>query len=382
MTLIPATPTLGDVLVDTDLTSMSLHNYDAFKDGYEKLLEPMDIIGLFALAEACVLHERLVSERIDDRDFASREAVRKLVDAGVLARLSPIMDYDENKPDSLHEQFWAQLEPITPAVTTWWPGAAFTLSASMRRAEWSDANNIDHLAWPLFGSLPSVAMHRRHAVVHRGYEHVSSIFKSNIEVLRGSGAPIPLFIPPIPALVLERCGGQLSRSFDEVLALREEFDTARRKLWSYQGVLANNESRSVGELLQAYRDSVADVTRALDRLAAKRTDSKLVMELWDTTIQLGVSSKEDAIAAEPRLNLAALLGRGFRWLEDRRIRARARLFFDVYEKALQIRQYGHLVTRLFKTEESDLRRATDSLSVIGRKIDEFTATNRLTAWGS
>ena len=82
MNLPLVTPELGDVLVDTDLILTSLSSFDSFKDGFEHLLRPADIFALFSLAEALILHERLISEWISEDDFKRSETIAMLVRAG------------------------------------------------------------------------------------------------------------------------------------------------------------------------------------------------------------------------------------------------------------------------------------------------------------
>jgi hypothetical protein len=50
----------------------------------------------------------------------------------------------------------------------------------------------------------------------------------------------------------------------------------------YQKLISNEDEQGLGELCQGYRDSVSDISVALDRVSASRTDSSLVLELWET----------------------------------------------------------------------------------------------------
>lgn len=325
-----------------------------------------------------VLHERLLSEHIDETLVGQSETIAKLVRAGVLGRIPLIMDYKQNTPDGFLEDIWTRLEPLGEEISSW-PGAAFTLSASVARAHWADARNVDHLPWPLFGAIPGETVRRRH-VVGQGYAHVNQLLRNRVIEVRGAGAPIPMYVPPIPALILDRCGNRADQFFSEALALREEFAAARKKLWAYQRLISNEDDRTLGELCQAYRDAVLDVAAALNRLAARRTDSSLLLELWETVCELTTSSQENRTTIEPGLNLRALLTTGFRWVEIRRVRARARLLFDVYEKALQIRNYGSLIGRVFKTDAAELAKAAHVFENIGANIDSIVAVDRTRPW--
>jgi hypothetical protein len=288
------------------------------------------------------------------------------------------MDYKKNEPDDFQKQAWLRLEPHAEAVAAW-PGADFTLSASIARAKWFDRQKADHLPWPLFGSIPGEAVRRQH-VVNQGYSHLNQVMRQQVFNLRGAGAPIPLYIPPILAIILERCGMDSSRFFSEALALREEFTASRRKIWTYQNLISNEEGRSLGELSQSYRDSVSDISTALDSVSKNRTDSNLVMELWEAVCDVNVKGNEGKLAVDTSLSLSGLLSKGFRWVEVQRVRARARLLFDVYKKAHQVKAYGSLVTKVFKTDPSELANASVIFERIGAEADQISSTERLLSW--
>jgi hypothetical protein len=374
------TPDLGDILIDTDYTLMSLGAFDAFKDRNQKLISPLDILALFALSEAIVLHERILTESMSEETLSFYETMPQLVKAGVLNRINRVTDYKQNVPDEFQKQVWTKLERIARGVDEW-IGTDFTLSASIARAKWCNGKNVDHLSWPVFGALPGEVIRRDH-IINQGYSHVSDLVKQHVFNLRGAGAPIPLYIPPIPAIILQRCGNRADRFFYETLALREEFAIARRKLWAYQKLISNKNGQTLGELSQIYRDAVSDVIAALDHIAAKRTDSSLLLELWDAVCEVKISSSKSDATLETGLNLGTLLTKGFKWLEVRRIRARARLLFDLYQKTLQIKSYGTLIGNVFKTDTRELIRASKKFENLGKSIDQIISVNRSKAWSS
>ena len=57
-------------------------------------------------------------------------------------------------------------------------------------------------------------------------------------------------------------------------------------------------------------------------------------------------------------------------------RARARLLFDIYEKALQVRSYGSLIGKVFKTDTTELGKADLAFENIGREIDRISCVDR------
>src|SRR5713226_268478 len=378
MPIVRTDPRVGDIVLDTDVTLVVLSSYDAFKEDYPGLLSIVDILGLFALAEATVLNERILSEHVTDDSLSQFESISSLVSSGILHPIAPVTEYAQNQPDEFHKIAWASLEPLANEVSGW-PGANFTLSASVRRAKWCDEHNVDHLPWPIFGALPGATVGKQRGVLQQTYRHLSAAVESRVETLRGAGSPIPMYIPPIPAVVLERCGGKAPRFLAETIALREEFSDSRKKLIEYQKVISEG-SRSLGELSQAYKDSVSDVVRELDRLKFKRTDSKLVLELWEAVGETKLEEKGVDSSVQVSLNLGTLLSKGIKWFTVRRIKAGARLLFDLYEKTLQIKNYGSLINSVFKVDASQFSRDAVIVEKIATTIDQLATVDRSYGW--
>lgn len=372
-------PRQGDIVADTDVVVVALSSFDAFSKTSPELINPLEILALFAFSEAAVLHERILSEHLIPEAVSRSESLPGFISGGLMQRIAPLMDYKTNHPDAFHEAVWARLESKFEPISDW-PGADFTLSASMRRATWSDENRIDHMPWPIFGAVPGESVRRRH-VIAEGYGHVSNMVRGQVTKLRGAGAPIPIHVPPIAAIVLERCGGKADRFLSETMSLREEFCDARKKLWTYQEVIANADDKTLTELSAAYKDSVEDVKAALSRISPTRTDSSLLMELWDAVAEVKTTSENGESKLAAGISLGALFSKGVRWFEFRRVKARARLLFDIYQKSMQIRNYGTLVCEVFKTDPALLRRAADAFEGIGAEVDRIAMINRASSWG-
>ena len=69
-------------------------------------------------------------------------------------------------------------------------------------------------------------------------------------------------------------------------------------------------------------------------------------------------------------------------MEVQRVRARARLLFDVYKKAHQVKAYGSLVTKVFKTDPTELMNASLIFEKIGEEADHISSTARSLSWTS
>ena len=69
-----------------------------------------------------------------------------------------------------------------------------------------------------------------------------------------------------------------SQILREVLALREEFAPFRRRYANYQVLLQNDNDLTLGQLVDARRESVEEIRAALKLLSAERTDSRILAE--------------------------------------------------------------------------------------------------------
>lgn len=372
-------PSMGDIVLDTDLTLMSLDTYEYFKDDYPEYISMVDLLGLFALAEAIVLNERLLSEHIIESDLSRSETIALLVKNEVIHRIPYIPSQEFNHNTQFYKAAWGVLEPLADQISDW-SGADFTLEKSIERAKWCNDQNVDHLPWPVFGVLPSVVVNNTQRVITQAYRNMSDNLRSKVHTLQGIGAPIPMYIPPIPAVILERCEGKASKFFIETLRLRDEFAGTRKRLWKYQQVISGKDNLSLGEQFQAYQDSVADVVRELNRLQLKRTDSRLVLEIWDAVGELKVAEQSSYPELQSSLNLGALLSLGIKGFKVLQVKARARQLFDLYNKTLQIRNYGNLLEKVFHVESKKLVNDIDKIEKLGTAIDKLASVNRNRPW--
>ena len=199
--------------------------------------------------------------------------------------------------------------------------------------------------------------------------------------MKGVGFPIPMYIPPIVALILKRCDGNESRFFDEAIVLREEFQGFRKKYLEYQKLISNPSDMPLGELFQNYQDAVSDVSKQLRHLGQKRTDSKLIFEIWDALCEFKVAGELGDPLATASLNLGTLLSKGIKGIEVRRIKARARMLFDLWKKVVQIRNYGELVTRTFKMDSNELFKMTQIAERLAAKCNKLSGVRRRQLWG-
>jgi hypothetical protein len=106
----------------------------------------------------------------------------------------------------------------------------------------------------------------------------------------------------------------------------------------------------LGELIQSKRDALSEIETELDRLAQQRTDSRILLELYDSVFKsnLDVSTME----VKDALSLSGAIGLGAKKARSAIVRARATSLFDLWKKTMEIEDYANLIKRVLGYEVS------------------------------
>ena len=345
------------------------------------------ILDIFSLAEALVLFDDLVSPD----EWRVPGGLEK-VDVSFLGKLSDVVsakedmvsfsvyygipnddafDYAMNFCFSLDKRFsdqWRELG-ASPVGKDFSLEISDTLNIFHRAWKWK-CNLVAHPLWEMFFISEDKPM----SVQPKGlYDKISVSLRKEIEMLQNMKYPLPLYIPPIPAIALREINGDLTRFWSVVGEIRKEFLSCRRKYSDYQNVIANPDSRSLGELVQQRRDTISDVENELDRLAKKRTDGRVLMEFWDSIAKFEVKGgTEGEIEFSTGANLAKLLGKSLGWVRSWIIRGRARSLFDIHRKALSIKSYDRLLNENLGLSREDLEIQAKSLADYSMDVRKAT----------
>lgn len=197
----------------------------------------------------------------------------------------------------------------------------------------------DAIEDPIVRIVNSHASHNAAAKLYAGF---SNDFRANISALMADGFPVVLPVPPIAALVLERSAGGLDSLLAEAAAMREEFAPFRARYHQYSESLRNPTGLTLKDLMSARREAMDEVGGALDKVRGGRTDSRLIDEIFGATLKPS-SGQGVSLEIEPSLSLASLAKVGIQKATLTRIQGRARMLFDSYGKAMQIRNYHSLI---------------------------------------
>lgn len=249
-------------------------------------------------------------------------------------------------------------------------------AATMARAALVDGLGADFVGdaieAPLLG-LGDAASHRNLAA--RLYARLANDFQAQVEGLIDDGFGIALPIPPIVALVLERCDGGMASLIAEMRALRDEFAAFRKSYRAYKELLDNPTGMALGEVLNARRELIDEVSGALSLVSGKRTDARILSEIVGATVKPSSGGADPGLQIDPSMSLSGLAKLGVKQLALSRIKGRAQILFDVYGKAMKIRNYHSLLGRRFgiaisKDELKGYRvYAKTAESLAGRPLD-------------
>ncbi|MGE8064499.1 hypothetical protein [Pseudomonas sp. NPDC089569] len=224
--------------------------------------------------------------------------------------------------------------------TTW-----ENMAKIMARATMIDALGADYVG----DAIESPIILMANSIAHKNtaarlYEVLSENLERKIKELIDDGYNCSLAIPPIVALVLDRSDGNYASICSEILSLREEFSAFRARYRAYQDTLKNPADRTLNELAGLKRSQMEEVTAALNKIAAKRTDSTILTEIFGAEISTG-SQAGNSLEFSPKLSINELLKLATNELHLANIKGRASVLFDTYEKVKNIRQYHKLLQK-------------------------------------
>jgi hypothetical protein len=189
--------------------------------------------------------------------------------------------------------------------------------------------------------------HAGHNAAAKLYARLSNDFRANISALVSDGFPVVLPVPPIAALVLERSAGGLDALLAETAAMREEFTPFRARYLQYNESLRNPAGMTLTDLMSARREALDEVEGALNKVRGGRTDSRLLDEIAGATLKPS-DDQGVSLEIEPSVSLTSLAKVGLQRFTLSRIKGRARMLFDAYGKAMQIRNYHSLIGKALR----------------------------------
>ena len=334
------------------------------------------ILALFSLAEAVVLFDRVILNKewrviggFTEADLSFAEPIAKALSlANDLTSFS--VDFGIPNDDAfdhafsfcrrLEERFGSSWQQMGACPLT--ANEGFTLDISdtlnvLHRAWRWKTNHVVHPFWEMFFMMVPQKVKTTPASM---YGQLDAALEREICKIQQDGHPSVMYVPPIPALALAESKGDLTKFWKSISDIRNEFSSYRQKYAQYQQVLSNPEERSLGELIQARRDSVADVENEIRSVGGKRSDGRKMFEFWDAVAKVEVEGSDGELSFGTGVSLSSLLSFGLRRLHHVFVRGRARSIFSLRKKFLNIRGYESLLSNALKIDLHKLQQQTEA----------------------
>lgn len=321
-----------------------------------------DVLSFFSLVEAVAIYDVLW---VADADIKYLDTLKPLVDAHIL-KSSPVIPDKLSNPD-IKESF----QKVSNLLRH---GSMARLSevnamdqsneATYARFLFAEKTNLDAVLDPVLTSyVPLVKAEKRKSIAARLSGTLSNIYEKEINELIAIGSPIPFYIPPAPAVILDRSGDQRNKIIQELLNLREEFSQFRQKYRQYQMIIRNPSIYTPIELSQAVEEGLHEVEIALKQITKKKTHSRLISEVFDVNV---ATSLDDISIDKP---LGSLVKSLVNSVKTNIVRGRAQCLFDLWNAAMSIRGYESLLQRHFDLEDSALSQDLDLIQKLGDWVD-------------
>jgi hypothetical protein len=186
-------------------------------------------------------------------------------------------------------------------------------------------------------------------MLEKSYRELSTHTAEELLSLRRLGRPVPVVIPPIPAIALDASASKdaLGRS---LLSLRHDLTSARAAITEYESVVTDDQL--------PIRDSV-DAARklqdAMDRLLRGDQHRPLIaVGDWATSLLGAARELADGATRGGMLGAAsALVGQPLR-IADAAVRRREVMYFAILRERFQdIRGYAALAPRVLNVEVNE-----------------------------
>ena len=156
--------------------------------------------------------------------------------------------------------------------------------------------------------------------------------------------PIAVFVPPLTANLLSNVDSNKDYA-DGLLNIRQKF-SGFRKSYSEFLALLKDPTVTLKEKIDAKKQLVTRITGIIDR--GEGGHALNVKTIWDKVI----SSSLDNSGASTKLSLSGLVSLLLEQLGKEGIKGKARALFDLWTDTLNMKNYGSVIEKAFKTEIS------------------------------
>lgn len=338
---------------------------------FTRLSSLSDLLCLFSVVEAVAIYDTLWVSPADIEFF---DALKPLVDAEIVRDCKSVPDKlndraveqeFKNVASMLRYGEMARLSEVGAIDEASEPTFARYLFASNHR--------IDSVLDPIYTSyVPLVKQNSSRSLASRLSQSLSAAYRKQIEQLVEGGAPIAFYIPPAPAVILDRSSGNRDRVIKELLTIRQEFAAFRAKYRAYQNIIRRPDKHTPKEMSDAIREGLHEIESAIEALDTQRTGSRLIADMFD----VDVSGSDDGLSISKPFG--SLIKGIWSATNTRLVRGRAQCLFDLWQTATNVRGYDTMLQRHFDLEETALEDDVELAQQLGMWVDKQAGIKRRT----
>lgn len=198
-------------------------------------------------------------------------------------------------------------------------------------------------------------------LINRSYRDLTRGIDERLGALRAKGRPVPIFIPPIAAIVMSDARNQDSVG-RVALDFRDNLAPHRKAFTEYERVIRDDDVPIEDSVRAAER-----LQRSLDSLITEKHSRELLaISDWRDVVGAGAGVAEGATKGGVLGVLGSLLGKPLQAV-DRALQRREVMYMTVIsDRFMKIRGYGRLVEKIFGVSptENEYERTFERISYL------------------
>jgi len=334
-------PSCNDILFNADIRK-ALKNLI-----FDKKFKIEDFFNICIISESIILHDNLFTYNpytveLLNSEFFPNENIFKLYNWDFIYR-SDIDIINHNLWKEQVVRLW-QKEGKNKGIPGLYLETGCELFAISELFNYSFAPSIEDMRY-IEPIIILKGKSKISSIIYDAYSTLSKATMNEIELLKSSGSPIKIFIPPIMSVILDRASSPKD-ILDLILEMRKNSQKIRSNFKNYEETIKSEHStlkeniKAVHEL-QAINQSLTDAYQKRDIInIAEFLNSLIPKKIWEVNKEdLDFKNISSLLLKEPLESLA------------RRIKIRGIMYLiDLKSKFLEIKQYGYLIKKIWDYE--------------------------------
>jgi hypothetical protein len=175
------------------------------------------------------------------------------------------------------------------------------------------------------------------------YDALVEKVHSEVDALILLGMPVSVFIPPLTAKLLSRVSDSPNDYPNELLQLRDKFSGFRKAYGEFLAIL-QDPNVTLKTKIDAKKKMISRITGIIDQGDSRH--ALHVKTIWDKIF----SANFDNSGVSTKLSLSGLMTILIDQLSAEGAKGQARAIFDLWTDTLNLKNYGELLEKSFKTE--------------------------------